>query len=228
MTSNEPHPAPVHWLGPEPAGSARRVYLGILQDLEGGRMVPGQRLIETDLAARFEVGRNAVREAMQHLAVRGVVDLSPNRSPAIRRLDLAETFEVLDVAEAMTRLAVRSAATGFRAEHGALLKAAIEELSAAAAEDEAGTFNRARRSFYRALLLIGGNRELQRLFPAIGIPVIHAQYPSPRLRGIRLADYRALAAAIAAGDVDGAERAAMDHVETVRSVIRDITGAGAS
>src|SRR3546814_8908277 len=87
----------------EPAGSARPVFLGILRDLETGRMVPGQRLVETELASRHGVGRNAVREAMQHLAARGVVDLSPNRSPAIRKLDLAESMEVLDVASAMTR-----------------------------------------------------------------------------------------------------------------------------
>lgn len=223
MTTEPASSSSIHWLGPEPAGSARRVYLGILQDLEGGRMVPGQRLVETDLAARFEVGRNAVREAMQHLAVRGVVDLSPNRSPAIRRLDLAETFEVLDVAEAMTRLAVRSAATGFRAEHRALLTAAIDQFAAAVTEGEAAAFSHARRNFYRVLLLIGGNRELQRLFPAIGIHIIHAQYPSPKLRGIRLADYQAIARAVAAGDRDAAERAAVEHVDNVRAVIREIT-----
>jgi DNA-binding GntR family transcriptional regulator len=211
-----------HWLGPEPAGSAQRVYLGILQDLEGGRMVPGQRLIETDLASRFEVGRNAVREAMQHLAVRGVVDLSPNRSPAIRRLDPAETFEVLDVAEAMTRLAVRAAAAGFRTEHGTLLAAAIDELTEAAPGGEAAAFSRARRDFYRALLLIGGNRELQRLFPAIGIHIIHAQYPSPKLRGIRLADYQAIARAVLARDAAAAEHAASEHVDNVRAVIREL------
>src|SRR3546814_3280805 len=42
----------------EPAGSARHVFLGILRDLETGRMVPGQRLVETELASRHGVGRN--------------------------------------------------------------------------------------------------------------------------------------------------------------------------
>src|SRR3546814_18595052 len=65
--------------------AADRVYLGILEDLEYHRMVPGQRIVETDLAVQFGVGRNAVREAMQQLAMRGVVDLSPNRSASIRK-----------------------------------------------------------------------------------------------------------------------------------------------
>ncbi|KKC26603.1 GntR family transcriptional regulator [Sphingomonas sp. SRS2] len=213
---------PSHWLGHEPAGAARRIYLGILQDLEGGRMVPGQRLIETDLAARFEVGRNAVREAMQHLVVRGVVDLSPNRSPAVRRLDLAESLEVLDVAAAMTRLAARAAATGFQPRHAALIDGAIDDLDQAASAGETALFSRARRHFYRTLLLIGANRELQRLFPAIGMIIIHAQYPSNRLQGIRLADYRAIAHAIATRDPDAAERAALAHVENVRAVIQEL------
>lgn len=217
-----------HWLGNEPAGTARRVFLGILQDLEAGRMVPGQRLIETDLAARFEVGRNAVREAMQHLVARGVVDLSPNRSPAIRRLDLSETMEVLDVAATMTGLAARAAAIGYQSHHAALLDGSINGLDHAASAGEAALFSRARRGFYRAILLIGGNRELQRLFPAIGIHIIHAQYPSNRLQGIRLADYRAIARAIAASDIANAERRAIAHVENVRAVIRELAASDLS
>lgn len=211
------------WLGPASAGSARRVYLGILEDLDSGRMVPGQRLVETDLAQRFEVGRNAVREAMQHLAGRGVVDLSPNRSPAIRRLDLAETAEVLDVADAMTRLAARIAAMRSRPSDAEALKAATDELAKAAASGETGQFNRARRGFYRTVLLMGGNRELQRLFPTIGTHIIHAQYPSPRMQGIRLADYQAMARAIMAGDADAAEAAAAAHVDNVRAIVTELT-----
>ena len=215
---------PLAWHGPEPSGSARKVYLGILSDLEAGRMVPGQRLVETDLAQRFEVGRNAVREAIQHLAGRGVVDLSPNRSPAIRRLDPTESFEVLDVAEAMTRLVARAAALRFAPAHAAPLAAAIDELAAAAATGEPAQFSRARRGFYRILLLIGGNRELQRLFPAIGTHIIHAQHPSPRMQGIRLADYQAIARAVQAGDPAGAEAAASAHVDHVRAVVSELTG----
>src|SRR3546814_18978729 len=68
-------------------------------------MVPGQRLVETELALHFGVGRNAVREAMQRLAVRGVVDLRPNQSASIRKLDINETIEILEVAAEMTSLA---------------------------------------------------------------------------------------------------------------------------
>src|SRR3546814_17978398 len=88
---------------------------------------------------------------MQHLAARGVVDLSPNRSPAIRKLDLAESMEVLDVASAMTRLLVRGAAAAYRPEVAALLQSAMKDLAEAASASEPGHFGAARRRFYRSL-----------------------------------------------------------------------------
>lgn len=202
-------------------GTVERVYRGILGDLEEGRMVPGQRLVETDIAARYASGRNAVREAVQRLAARGVVDLSPNRSPAIRRLDLDETMEVLDVAKAMTVLALRTAALRFdAARHGELLAQTMDALAEADRVDEPGAFSRARRHFYRVLLEIGGNRELQRLYPAIGMHIIYAQYQTRQLRGIRMTDYQAIAQAVAKADPAAAEQAGCDHVEQVREVIR--------
>lgn len=201
-------------------GTVQRIYQGLLADLDHGRMVPGQRLVETELAARFGAGRNAVREAIQRLAARGVVDLSRNRSPAIRRLDHAETMEVLTVAKAMTALVLSVAATHFdRASHGAALDETETLLEAAAGEDEIADFGRARRQLYRVLLDIGGNRELKRLFPAIAMHIIYAQYQSRRLRGIRLTDYREMIDAVRRGDADQAMAAGNRHVDHVRTVI---------
>ena len=202
---------------PESAGD--KVFRGVMRELELGRLVPGQRLGETELAARFDVGRNAVREGIQRLASRGVLDISPHRSAAIRQLDLAEALEVLDVAAELTGLLARSAANRFDArQHGAMLDSAMAELGAQAGADRS-TFSRARRRFYRTLLRISGNRELNRIFPAVGMHIIYSQYTSPHLRDVRLTDYRALYETIKAGNTQDAEQAGRGHVERVRSVI---------
>ena len=203
-------------------GARRKVYLGLMADLEQGRIVPGQRLIETDLAERFGVGRNAVREAMQQLAGRGVVDLAPNRSGMVRKLDLAETLEVLDVADVMTVLLARTAARHMPGSaYAAELKIAMVDLEHAAKSHDMPLFSRARRHFYRALLAIGHNRELQRLFPAIGMHIIYSQHQSHTLLTIRLSDYRAIFEAVQAGAVDAAGEAARSHVANVRAIIKE-------
>ena len=206
----------------EETSAVQRVYRGILADLELGRMVPGQRLIETELAGRFQVGRNAVREAIHRLEGRGVVDRSRHRSPAIRKLGQEETLDVLDVADWMTALTLRAAASRYREDvHFQALQSALTLLEQAEQSDPIGAFSHARRNLYRVFLEIGGNRELQRLFPAIGMNIIYAQYQGIRLRRIRLTDYRRMIEAVQDGDADEATRVASEHVANVRSAIQE-------
>ncbi|MAM83744.1 MAG: GntR family transcriptional regulator [Acidobacteria bacterium] len=210
-----------------PVGAGQRVYLGILQELEQHRLIPGRRLVETDLAARFGVGRNAVREAMQRLAMRGVVDLSPNKSASIRRLGLAQILDVLDVATEMTSLLARLAARAYEPDrHDALLGTAMEQLTASAHGVELTEFSRARRRFYRTLLMISGSEELGRIFPVISMHIIYSQFQSNRLLQVRLADYRAIYDNVRAKDAFAAAAAGRAHVEHVRDIVVSDRAAG--
>jgi DNA-binding GntR family transcriptional regulator len=185
-------------------------------------MSPGQRLVDADLAKRFGVGRNAVREAMQRLATRGVVDLNRHRSASIRELDLAEAMEILSVAAVVTSFAAQLAAAAFDPTlHSQALTSVMKQLADGAAMQDPSNFSQARRNFYRTLLSIGGNRELQRLFPAIGMHIIYSQFRSPRLKEIRLSDYRLIAEAVLAQNVAEAAARGRIHVERVRAVIRE-------
>ena len=199
-------------------GAARRVSRGIMQALELGQLVPGQRLVETDLAAQYDVGRNAVREAVQWLSAHGVIDATRHRSAAIRQFAPAEALDVLDVAEAILALAARTAAFRYQAgPHRPLLKAALAELEAADGAPEA--LSRARRHFHRALISIGSNRQLERLYPAMGLHVLHAQYRRTGVGRPRLDDFRAMAAAIAGSDPHRAEAAVRAHFAWLRDAL---------
>ncbi len=196
------------------------VFFGLINGLELGRFVPGQRLVETDLVAQFAVGRNSVREALQRLAAEGIVELPRHRGAMIRQLSLQDTLDVLDVAERMTGLLARAATRGSGDRTLARnLRSAVQELAAAekARHDEA--FSSARRHFYRALLDMGNNRELRRLFPTIHMPIVHAQHRLASLQQMRLADYRRIATAVIAADPDAAEAAGSLHVQNVRAAI---------
>src|SRR3546814_13090212 len=88
-------------------------------------------------------------------------------------------MEVLDVAEAMTALAARTAAGRYVERlHAKLLRDVLKRLDMASADREEGAFNAARRQFYRVLLRIGDNRALRRLFPSVGMHIIHVDRKS--------------------------------------------------
>lgn len=207
-----------------PVSASERVSSGIMRDLEQQQLVPGQRLIETEIAQRFGVGRNAVREAIQRLAATGIVDLSRNRSPSIRRLALEETLDVLEVAEAMTALLAHLAARNFDdPAHLPRIQAVLSELSDCAATRDPDAFSRARRRFYRTLLDIAGNGELDRHFSAMNMHIVYLQYRSSLLQDARFKDYRTICQAVIDRDVHGAEGAARQHVKRVRHLIQELS-----
>ena len=208
----------------EPSFSATdRVAREILNALEERRLVPGQRLIETDLALSFGVGRNAVREAIQRLAAKGIVDLARNRSPAIRQMDLTETMEVLEVAEEMFALVARVAAREFRPRvHAARVREVARRLQDCRRGGTRASLSAVRRDFYRVLLDIGSNRELRRHFATIQMQIIYAQFESDDLSYARLDDYGAICDAVITNRVKSAETSARSHVRRVRQIIQKL------
>ncbi len=70
-----------------------------------GELVPGSKVPEKDLCARFGVSRTPLREALKVLANEGLVTLTPNRGAMIADLtleDLEETFPVMGALEALS------------------------------------------------------------------------------------------------------------------------------
>lgn len=196
------------------------VFSGITNGLVLQKFVPGQRLVEADLAVQFGVGRNSVREALHRLAAEGVVDIIRHKGAVIRSLSERETMDVLDVAERMMGLLARSAARGIsNGQSPQEIESALEQLTAANDETNSTAFSNARRAFYRALLDTGGSRELRRLFPSIHMPIVYAQHRLTGLQQIRLRDYLIIGQAILDGDEVGADTAGATHVRNVREAI---------
>ena len=70
---------------------------------------PGAKLRETDLAEEFVVPRTRVREALNALEQRRLVERIPNRGAMVTRLDVAQAFHIYDLREVLEGLAARLA-----------------------------------------------------------------------------------------------------------------------
>lgn len=208
------------------ASASDIVFLGITNGLALQKFVPGQRLVEADLAVQFGVGRNSVREALHRLAAEGIVDNIRHKGAVIRSLSERETMDVLDVAERMMGLLARSAARGIsNGQSPQEIERALEQLIAANDENDSTAFSSARRAFYRALLDTGGSRELRRLFPSIHMPIVYAQHRLTGLQKMRLRDYLIIGKGILEGDEVDADTAGVTHVRNVRKeILRVIAG----
>lgn len=102
-----------------------RVYEQLRQLIVTGRMAPGSRLVETDIAARFQVSRTPVRGALQRLQQEGYIIDSPSMRqsrPMVAPLTREDAAELFDVVGQLEGMAARHAAGLPPAKRQALVK----------------------------------------------------------------------------------------------------------
>ncbi|WP_430625828.1 GntR family transcriptional regulator [Streptomyces sp. NBC_01264] len=183
--------------------------------LLAGELAPGEIYSGPALGERFGVSATPVREAMQQLALEGVVECLPNRGFRVLTrtpVELAELAEVRALLEVPVML--RLARTVPAGDWAAVVPAAAEAEAAAAAGD-AARYADADRAFHRAVLGLAGNAQL-----LLVAEDLHrrSQWPLPGPRRVRRADLVADAAehvavvvALSAGDVGVAEALIRAH-----------------
>lgn len=181
----------------------------VIQGLAEGRFVPGQRLAEPDLMARYGLGRSTVREGLGRLAASGIVEHLPHRGAQIRLLSRNAACDVLRVTELLLGLAARQAAEAVAAGHDprAFLEAATAYQNSGDARDRA--------RYYKALSVLGGNAELDRLLPMLQVHLIRAQLR--QVSALENAPRPEIVEAIRRGAPSQAEAAARGHIQALIS-----------
>jgi DNA-binding GntR family transcriptional regulator len=90
---------------------AETVRQALEAEIAGGRLEPGSRLDEQEIAARFGVSRTPVREAFRLLAAHQLVELRGRQAATVRAIGahtLVEMFQVMAELEGLcARLAAR-------------------------------------------------------------------------------------------------------------------------
>ena len=91
-------------------GLADRVYQAILDDILDGTMVPGQHLVQEQLAAELNVSRQPIQQAMALLKADGVVEKVGRRGLAVAPLDVDRMRHHYDLRGLIDGYAARQAA----------------------------------------------------------------------------------------------------------------------
>jgi DNA-binding GntR family transcriptional regulator len=75
------------------------------EDIVLGRLAPGARLVEEELAERFGTKRHVLREAFIELERFGLIERRPNRGASVRQLTLEDVNQIYAVREILERAA---------------------------------------------------------------------------------------------------------------------------
>lgn len=209
----------------EPLGShsiVESIYRTLRQEIATGNLPPGARLHQAELAEKLGTSRTPVREALAHLASDRLVEFQPNRGYFVATMSESRTRAAVE-ARLTEPLIARLAAE--RRPPGALERMAAAIATERRAHDSWEAYE-ASREFHLALADASENEFLQRLTEQLwvadlGRPLYQAYVNVAGSDWIAgdAAEHDDIYQAVAQGDADAAERAALTHLATAGSYI---------
>jgi len=220
-------------------GLVEQVIDALAAPITSGEWPPGHRLPSvTELAAELEVGRSTVREAVQALAHRGLLEVAQGRGTFVAdpgtdawtlRLQRSRARDVYEARRGPEIEAARLAALRRTDDDLAALEAAAADRRAARTRGAVGEWAAADLALHRAVVAATHNPVLVRVFDALadGVHDVFTHHTADPGSGVDTAgEHDALVAAIARRDPDAAVRATRAYLDACESELRELLGDG--
>lgn len=207
-------------------GAARhQVYAALRSAILDARLEPGRKLSENELAGELGVSRTPVREALAALREERLVAIVPQLGTYVTLVSEQAVADAAFVREALECAAIRLAAAASEEADPAALAALQANLAAqdrAVEDGDAEAFDRLDDDLHRQLCELAGHDiawELSRRANGHLDRVRRLSLPEPGYQQEMVEEHRAVVAAVAAGDADGAEAALRHHLRMVLSFL---------
>jgi DNA-binding GntR family transcriptional regulator len=206
---------------------ADEAYAALHQAIRGGELAPGQRLVETELAARLGRGRNAVRTALARLEQDGLVERLPYKGARVRVIGEAEAVEILEARRALEGLTARHAAQHATPDDVAALRAIVDGMERHLAGGDLLGISELNGALHARILATARLPRVAKLIDNLNAQNVRHQYRTvlaPGRPSRSLAEHRAIVDAIAGGDPDAAEEAMRAHLSQVIRTLQSLRG----
>ena len=184
----------------------------LINAIEKGELLPGERLQETRLAQQFGLSRTPIREALHRLEALGLVEPGPQRGLRIAQISYERLRQLFAVREGLERLAMELAVASASAEELELLQDMVEVEKTLTDSRKLHDHNRLfHRQIYRATHNPYLNEMLENL--RIHLSLLRGTtYESTERTEEARREHQAIVEALVRRDKDAAQEAACQHI----------------
>ncbi|MFF4592286.1 GntR family transcriptional regulator [Amycolatopsis sp. NPDC001319] len=192
--------------------------------LLAGDVVPGQRLVEAELAETFGVTRASMRAALIDLTAEGLVERIPHRGARVRVVSIEEAVAITECRMVLEGLCAAKAAEKVTDDEIGSLRELAGRLRAAVDEGESMKYSELNRELHRTVREIAGQSVAAELLERLHGQIVRHQFRLAMRAGrphVSLPEHLAIIEAIARRDPDAAEQAARAHLRSVITALRE-------
>jgi DNA-binding GntR family transcriptional regulator len=195
-----------------------------------GRLPPGHRLKEGELAAELGISRTPIREALFILQAEGLIEATPNRGATVRSYELDELRDMYELRAVLEGLAARRAAPRLTRERIDELRASCDRFGVVAEGGDVSAIVAENLFFHETIHDAAGSARLAEMVrQTIAIPLVYRSfvwYSTDQIRG-SLHYHRQLVGAFERRDAERAELLMKEHLlEALDMLVARVTDAG--
>lgn len=187
-----------------------------------GRLDPGRRLKEEQLARELGISRTPIREALLVLQSEGLVEALPNRGATVRSHDVEDLDDLYQLRALLEGHAAQRAATRLDSDALVRLRGSCERFERLDPQVDLQEVVRENMLFHSTIHDAAGSARLaDMLRKVIDLPLVYRSYIqySPEQKRISEHYHRQLTAAFEARDADRAQRLMQEHVLEARDLL---------
>lgn len=194
----------------------------IRQAIVEGRVSPGQRLKEEELAHELGLSRTPIREALHQLQAEGLVEATPNRGATVRAYDVADLEDMYELRALLEGQAARRAAGKATAGHLEELRSSCDRFELLLGGGDLQALVKENAFFHETILRASGSERLSGMVQqVVAMPLVYKSYIW--YSGAQVAAsyhyHRQLTHALEHRDAERAELIMREHVYEARDVL---------
>lgn len=199
------------------------VYDELKKQILTGEILPGDRMMEVELADIMGVSRTPVREAIRKLEKEGLVTIEPRKGAYASNVSIKDMVDVLEVRQGLEAMAASIASGRITEEQKEELLSVIENYKKAVESEDIEKIIDYDEAFHSKIVSISGNKTLMQVFSMV-------QELALRFRYIYYEDFKRyenmpkehqlIEEAILSGDAEQARIAAQEHVSRLKEFVK--------
>ncbi|WP_332685828.1 GntR family transcriptional regulator [Devosia sp.] len=193
---------------------AMRVVGALRDDIVTMALKPGDVISESDIAGRYGVSRQPVREAFIRLAQQGLLLIRPKRATVVKKISPEGVRQSRFIRESIEVEIIRRLASNPTKDAAAVLEGLIAEQEAASAAEDSRRFHTLDELFHRTLARLAGVEYAWQLIDDHKMQLDRVRYLTLGASSSRVAidEHKIIAKAVGRGDPAAAEAAMRAHL----------------
>lgn len=205
------------------AKTKKEIMVDMLREaILSGELQPGERLLQEELAERFNVSPTPIREAIQQLVAEGVLSHSPYKGVQVAEAKLEDMREVYLIRSVVERLATSLAVPNLKLSDVRRLHELQTEIEAEIATQKRRTIIKPNHEFHMIIYGAAGMPYLQQIISTLWIKSPwDTLFVIPNRASMTIAEHRAILNAIDRGDAELAGQRMQEHIEQGLKVLAE-------